>query len=138
MVFSAELVTRFCKLALDSARLVVYRTALALQYHIRMSSSHPRGGKGRGKGSGGRRGGRHNDPDVELSKTLSYILRHGAQREGLTIRNDGYVRLDDLVSVIHPLLISVSPLEPKIPLTLTCYPLHDSAALSYADPSSKA
>jgi len=64
-----------------------------------MSSSHhkDRSGKGRGKGFGGRRGGRHTDPNVELSKTLSYILRHGAKNEGLAIRSDGYVKLDDLL-----------------------------------------
>lgn len=37
-------------------------------------------------------------PDVAASKTLSYILRHGAEKEGLHIRSDGLVRLDDVVS----------------------------------------
>lgn len=108
MVFGAGVVTRFCKLALDSARLVVGHTTPALQYPARMSSSRPRGGKGRGKGHGGRRGGQHNDPNVELSKSLSYILRHSAQREGLTIRTDGYVRLDELVSVIPRQALALS------------------------------
>lgn len=36
-------------------------------------------------------------PDVRNSKTLSYILRHGAAKEGLTMRPDGYIRLDKLV-----------------------------------------
>ena len=102
MVFGAGQVTGICALAFNSSRLVVGRTVSALEYSTRMSSSHnkDRGGKGRGKGHGGRRGGRHNDPNVELSKTLSYILRHGIQREGLVIRSDGYVKLDDLVSAI--------------------------------------
>ena len=115
MTFGAGLVTGFSKLTLDSARLVLGPTVPALGYPTRMSSSHhkDRGGKGRGKGSGERRKGRHNDPDVELSKSLSYILRHGAQREGLAIRSDGYVRLDDLVSAIPKVSISVSPPEPK-------------------------
>lgn len=102
VLFGAGLVTGLSRLALNSARAVVGSTVTALEYSARMSSSHhrDRGGKGRGKGPGGRRGGRHNDPDVELSKALSYILRHGAQREGLVIRSDGYVRLDDLVSAV--------------------------------------
>lgn len=37
-------------------------------------------------------------PDVAASKCLSYILRHGAEKEGLHIRSDGLVRLDDVVS----------------------------------------
>lgn len=32
-------------------------------------------------------------PDVRLSKALSYILRHGAQKENLPIRPDGYISL---------------------------------------------
>jgi len=31
---------------------------------------------------------------VQLSKKLSYILRHGAEKEGLKIENDGYIDLD--------------------------------------------
>ncbi|KAG8835595.1 hypothetical protein FRC17_002187 [Serendipita sp. 399] len=50
-------------------------------------------GKGRGRGRG-----RPNDsPEVQLSKTLSYILRHGAKGEGLEMRSDGYVKLEDLL-----------------------------------------
>ncbi|CAG8839621.1 6053_t:CDS:2, partial [Gigaspora margarita] len=36
-------------------------------------------------------------PLVKLSKSLSYVLRHHAKDEGLDIREDGYVKLDDLV-----------------------------------------
>lgn len=117
MAFGAGLMTRICTLAFNPARLVVGLTVPALEYSTRMSSSHnkDRGGKGRGKGHGGRRGGRHNDPGVELSKTLSYILRHGAQREGLIIRSDGYVKLDDLVSAIPRPSISLFPLEAQKP-----------------------
>ncbi|CAG8525686.1 12842_t:CDS:2 [Racocetra fulgida] len=35
-------------------------------------------------------------PLVKLSKSLSYVLRHHAKDEGLDIREDGYVKLDDL------------------------------------------
>ncbi|EIW66407.1 hypothetical protein TREMEDRAFT_70249 [Tremella mesenterica DSM 1558] len=39
-----------------------------------------------------------NDPDVRASKTLAYILRHGAQKEQLHIRSDGFVRLCDVLA----------------------------------------
>jgi hypothetical protein len=111
MAFGAGWVTRFCRLALNSARLFASPTVPAREYSTRMSSSHhkDRSGKGRGKGFGGRRGGRHTDPNVELSKTLSYILRHGAKNEGLAIRSDGYVKLDDLVSAISRLFLHSEP-----------------------------
>lgn len=37
-------------------------------------------------------------PDVQLSKALSYILRHGTQKEHLPVRADGYVRLDAVLA----------------------------------------
>ena len=43
------------------------------------------------------RGRPKDSPDVRYSKTLSYILRHGAIKEGLDMRNDGFIRVDDLV-----------------------------------------
>lgn len=36
-------------------------------------------------------------PDVRLSKSLSWILRHGAQKEGIPIRPDGYISLSVLM-----------------------------------------
>ncbi|KAG0148610.1 hypothetical protein CROQUDRAFT_41101 [Cronartium quercuum f. sp. fusiforme G11] len=43
--------------------------------------------------------GRMNDsPDTQLSKTLSYLLRHGAVKEGLKIRSDGFIKMDDLMA----------------------------------------
>ncbi|CAG8441981.1 5839_t:CDS:2 [Scutellospora calospora] len=36
---------------------------------------------------------------VKLSKSLSYVLRHHAKDEGLNIREDGYVKLDDLLKL---------------------------------------
>jgi 2'-phosphotransferase len=46
-------------------------------------------------------------PDVRISKTLSWLLRHGAQSEGLQIRTDGYIKVDDLVrcSLVSFLLV---------------------------------
>lgn len=41
---------------------------------------------------------RPNDsPDVAASKTLAYILRHGAEKEMLDMRSDGYLKLNDVV-----------------------------------------
>ncbi|KAF9443245.1 hypothetical protein P691DRAFT_425927 [Macrolepiota fuliginosa MF-IS2] len=36
-------------------------------------------------------------PGVRYSKTLSSLLRHGAAPEGLAVRVDGYVKVNDLV-----------------------------------------
>ncbi|ORY35028.1 KptA family-domain-containing protein [Naematelia encephala] len=42
---------------------------------------------------------RPNDsPDVSASKTLAYILRHGAEKEQLDIRSDGYIKLADVLA----------------------------------------
>eukprot|EP01105_Mastigella_eilhardi_P006093 TRINITY_DN17700_c0_g1_i1.p2 TRINITY_DN17700_c0_g1~~TRINITY_DN17700_c0_g1_i1.p2 ORF type:complete len:234 (-),score=56.21 TRINITY_DN17700_c0_g1_i1:54-725(-) len=40
-------------------------------------------------------------PDVHLSKQMSYLLRHGAVKEGLPIREDGFVLLDDLLRALN-------------------------------------
>ena len=51
----------------------------------------------------GRRRRRHadqrsdGDQTIAFSKALSYILRHGAVREGVAMRPDGFVRLCDLL-----------------------------------------
>lgn len=44
------------------------------------------------KVKGGARG--NDSPVTQLSKALSYILRHGTAKEGLKVRADGYVPLD--------------------------------------------
>ncbi len=36
---------------------------------------------------------------VRISKYLSYLLRHGAEKEGLAMRADGFARVEDIVSV---------------------------------------
>ncbi|KAI9067962.1 hypothetical protein FKP32DRAFT_1698795 [Trametes sanguinea] len=60
--------------------------------------------KGNGRGRGGGRGGSaklrglpKDSPEVRISKTLSWILRHGSQAEGLAMRPDGYVRVNELL-----------------------------------------
>ena len=45
----------------------------------------------------------NDSPEVRTSKTLAYILRHGAEKEGLAIRSDGFVKLNDVVRVVQPL-----------------------------------
>jgi 2'-phosphotransferase len=55
----------------------------------------PRGNRRGGGGGGGRR---HDDPNVKISKNLSYLLRHGAEKEGLAMRQDGFVKLDDILA----------------------------------------
>jgi len=44
------------------------------------------------------RGSPRDDPKTRLSKTLSYVLRHGAENEGIPIRPDGFVLVNDLLS----------------------------------------
>ncbi|KAG8891593.1 hypothetical protein FRB99_003467, partial [Tulasnella sp. 403] len=37
-------------------------------------------------------------PEVQISKACSYILRHGALKEGIRMRTDGFVKVSDLLS----------------------------------------
>lgn len=56
-------------------------------------------------------------PEVRASKTLAYILRHGAEKEGLAIRSDGLVKLADVVSGGSPLafvLTDAQMARPKV------------------------
>ena len=59
-----------------------------------MSNNPPKNPLGGGKPLRGRP---NDSPEVRLSKTLSWILRHGAKSERLYMRPDGYVRVSDLV-----------------------------------------
>jgi len=60
-------------------------------------SRMPRENKGgRGRRDEGGRGGQGGD--VVISKSLSFTLRHGAIKECLPIRPDGYANVQDLVS----------------------------------------
>eukprot|EP01017_Pseudomicrothorax_dubius_P022755 TRINITY_DN2457_c0_g2_i2.p1 TRINITY_DN2457_c0_g2~~TRINITY_DN2457_c0_g2_i2.p1 ORF type:complete len:463 (-),score=123.38 TRINITY_DN2457_c0_g2_i2:110-1498(-) len=62
--------------------------------------SHDRHRDGKGKGRGDRRGGRPDEkPEVKISKTLSYLLRHGALENGLSLRKDGYVPVDEILAL---------------------------------------
>ncbi|KAA8905730.1 phosphotransferase 1 [Sphaerosporella brunnea] len=46
-----------------------------------------------------RRGGGPLTPDVRISKALSYTLRHGAEKEGLKLRSDGYANVSELLAM---------------------------------------
>ncbi|PFH50998.1 hypothetical protein AMATHDRAFT_143591 [Amanita thiersii Skay4041] len=37
-------------------------------------------------------------PEVRISKTITWLLRHGAKGEGLVMREDGYVQVHDLLA----------------------------------------
>lgn len=54
------------------------------------------GGGGRGGGGGGRGEAR----EITVSKAMSYLLRHGAEKEGVNIDEGGWVRVGDLVSCV--------------------------------------
>ena len=44
------------------------------------------------------RGHPRDSPDIRISKSLSWLLRHGAEKAGLNIRQDGYAKVSDVVS----------------------------------------
>jgi len=52
------------------------------------------GGRGGGRGGGGGPQFR----EVLVSKKLSWLLRHGAEKEGLVLGKGGYVGVGDVVS----------------------------------------
>lgn len=52
------------------------------------------------------RGLAKDDESTRYSKTLAYLLRHGAEKERLPMRSDGYVRVLDIL--VHPKLVSLS------------------------------
>lgn len=50
--------------------------------------------------AGGRGGGRGPMPrEVQVSKKLSWLLRHGAEKEGLKLGEGGYISVKDVVSL---------------------------------------
>lgn len=63
----------------------------------------------RGGGGGGGRGrgkGRHSDQqsrETIISKAISFVLRHGAAKEGLKLDENGYANAADLVRCLFPL-----------------------------------
>lgn len=63
----------------------------------------------RGEGGGGGRGrgkGRHSDQqsrETTISKAISFVLRHGAAKEGLKLDENGYANAADLVRCLFSL-----------------------------------
>ncbi|XP_067877622.1 tRNA 2'-phosphotransferase 1 isoform X2 [Heterodontus francisci] len=66
-----------------------------------MMERGPRWAEPRRGGTGHRHGRRpKQDPDVQLSKALSYILRHGATELGFVMGKDGFLNVDEILQ--HP------------------------------------
>ena len=40
------------------------------------------------------------NPNVRLSKAMSWLLRHGAVKEGVKINADGYVKMSDMLDYL--------------------------------------
>lgn len=65
-------------------------------------------GKGRGqsrrqdgvRGGGGNGQGREMNREVAVSKALSKLLRHAAEEAGLRLDQEGYARVDQVVSLL--------------------------------------
>ncbi|KIJ65199.1 hypothetical protein HYDPIDRAFT_111098 [Hydnomerulius pinastri MD-312] len=55
------------------------------------------------------RGHPRDSPEVRLSKSLSWLLRHGADKSGLHIRPDGYAKVSEVLS--NPMLRDVTFLD---------------------------
>ena len=51
--------------------------------------------------------------DVNLSKALSWVLRHSASSLGLHLASDGYIALNDVLSLNHPRFKCVHNNAPK-------------------------
>jgi len=51
-----------------------------------------------GEGSSKLRGLPRDSEETKMSKTLTWVLRHGSQAEKLAMRSDGYVRVQDILA----------------------------------------
>lgn len=70
---------------------------LDLEDKVQGKHSKPRGDKGRGRGGGGGGGGGQGR-EVQVSKALSRLLRHQAANAGIQLDDEGFARLDAVVS----------------------------------------
>lgn len=61
---------------------------------------HYGGGGSRAGFSSGGGGGKEQLREVKISKAASYVLRHGATKEGLKLDERGFINVGDLVSSI--------------------------------------
>ena len=72
---------------------------LDLEDKVQGKHSKPRGDKGRGRGGGGGGGGGGGQGrEVQVSKALSRLLRHQAANAGIQLDDEGFARLDAVVS----------------------------------------
>lgn len=56
-------------------------------------------GKSNGRSRGGRPADHGESRETTISKAVSFVLRHGAGKEGLKLDERGYANAQDLVSV---------------------------------------
>lgn len=78
-----------------------------------MSVKDQRSGAGKGKrgGKSGARGGRATaagepkNREFTVSKALSWMLRHGAEKESLKLDREGYANVEELVCCSSTLLV---------------------------------
>ena len=50
--------------------------------------------------------GRRHASNVRVSKTLTWLLRHVADSEGLKMHADGYVKVSEMVNATSTLILS--------------------------------
>ncbi|KAK7687763.1 hypothetical protein QCA50_008982 [Cerrena zonata] len=76
---------------------------MSLEQNDQSARKNETSNRGKGKnprgGSAKLRGLPRDSEEVRMSKTLSWILRHGSKSEGLFMRPDGYVRVHELLSL---------------------------------------
>ena len=80
----------------------------AREFHAQVKSKGKAKAKDKGKGGKNQkpipsqstklRGRDQDSPEVRMSKTITWLLRHQAGNEGLVMRSDGYIRVADIVS----------------------------------------
>lgn len=85
-----------CSSALHSTLRQPRRISMARDGERTERSERGRGGRGRNRG--GTRDRAPMDRETQVSKKLSWLLRHGAEKEGLRLGRGGYVGLADVVS----------------------------------------
>ncbi|OJD17800.1 hypothetical protein AJ78_02153 [Emergomyces pasteurianus Ep9510] len=101
--------------------------------------SHPRRGRDRGRGEGRSEPSR----EVAVSKALSYILRHAAEREGVKIDSHGYANVADVLAwrklkslkVTLPEILNAVSTSDKQRFGLLYNPPHQTTSSSPPPPS---
>ena len=66
----------------------------------RVSESRYKGSRSKGGGinsRGGRRGAAGGNKDTMISKALSKLLRHQAEKAGIALDGEGFARMDEVV-----------------------------------------